>query len=329
MELVNFELIKKLRNHINRTEKQAELLTNRKKWLQVTSALDVLEDTSWAIEYYVEQDYPDDMKGKYLYTYGVLQALFVQQDAINSINQALFDEVINFKEKYPEIYNVREMRDDVVGHPTSRRNKQFIHLAQCSMSKEGFYYIKNDSETEDFEVITVSVTDAIGDVANNINSILQKAVDDLDSEFQEYIDKHKDRKMKEIFSQLGYAKAKVLNKEHMSDWGYEATKNMVKRCEEELVLRYGSVDAFDTYKFLLDEIHEIYDLLENDISDISSENRDNIEKYLLQILFVKLEDLESYCEETDEYFENRVEEPVSDGEDVDISFIFGEENLSE
>ena len=77
IETVSFNLIKKLFRHINRTEKQATLLTNRQKWDRLTSALYTLEDTSYAIEYYLESDYPADIKGKYLYTYGLLQALFV------------------------------------------------------------------------------------------------------------------------------------------------------------------------------------------------------------------------------------------------------------
>ena len=89
METVSFELIRKIYNHINRTEKITSLLSNRQKWDRLTSALNVLEDTSWAIEYYLGNDYPSEFKGKYLYTYGLLQALFVQGDAVNSISIAV------------------------------------------------------------------------------------------------------------------------------------------------------------------------------------------------------------------------------------------------
>ena len=96
MTTIDFELIKSIRLHINRTKKQAELLSERKKWMQLTSALDTLEDTSWAVEFYISTDYPNNMKGKYLYTYGLLQALFVQMDAVKSINDSLFKYIIIF-----------------------------------------------------------------------------------------------------------------------------------------------------------------------------------------------------------------------------------------
>jgi len=104
IETVSLDLIHKIRLHINRTEKQAALLANRQKWGRLTSALYVLEDTSCAIEYYLKAEYPDDVGGKYLYTYGLLQALFVQEDAIDSLSYALFDKNIDFKNEYPKAF---------------------------------------------------------------------------------------------------------------------------------------------------------------------------------------------------------------------------------
>ena len=308
IETVSFELIKKIYLHINRTEKQAVLLTNRQKWYRLTSALNVLEDTSCAIEYYLDNDFPADFKGKYLYTYGLLQALFVQEDAINSISIALFCKEIDFKNDYPKAYAVRELRNDVVGHPTYRSKTQFIYLAQCSLSKNAFYYSIDNAKTGKSESVDVDVTAAINDQACCINTILRNAVDELDAEFRKYIEQHRGRKMKEIFSGLHYAKEKTLDPNSFGLWGYSSTKNMVKKCEEELVLRYGSVDVVDSYKDLLEEIHEIYSLIDNGLPQIPYDLQSRFEKCMMQLLFSKLEELESYCKETDSYFENYGEE---------------------
>lgn len=116
---VSFDLINRIFLFINRTENQAILLSHRQKWYRLTSSLRVLEDTSWAIEYYLLSQYPTDHKGKCLYTYGLLQALFLQMDAANSLNQALFEKKINYKDEYPAAYAIREIRNDVTGHPTN------------------------------------------------------------------------------------------------------------------------------------------------------------------------------------------------------------------
>lgn len=327
-ETVSFDLIKEIRTHINRTEKQADLLSKRQKWDRLTSSLNVLEDTSWAIEYYLENDYPKDFKGKYLFTYGLLQALFVQEDAINSISVALFGEEIDFKNDYPKVHAVRELRNDVVGHPTCRSKTQFIYLAQCSLSKNAFYYLKDHSNTGDRESIDVDVKAAINDQACCINTILKNAVNELDEEFRLYIEQHRGRKMKEIFNELYYAKEKTLNPDYLGSWGYDSTKSMVKKCEEELVLRYGSVDAVDSYKYLLEEIRDIYSLIDDGLPQVPDVIRGRFEKYMLQILFSKLEELQELCEETDAYFENYGKERSSP-DDVAPIIVIGNEGFEE
>lgn len=331
MTSVDNELIRKTRYHINRIEKQIELMGSREKWLRVTAALNVLEDTDCAITYYRESEYPNELNGQYLFTYGLLQALFVQEDAVNSINIALFDKEVDFKVDYPDAYAVREMRDDVVGHPTNRRNKEFIYLAQHSLSKKGFEYFKAETGDNQSSHIDVNIEKAISDVASCVNTVLSAAIESLDNEFREYIDRHRNRKMKDIFQQLEYAREKVLTADNMAEWGYESTKNMVAKCEEELRLRYGDVDTVDGYKYLLNSIHELYDLIDNCIQQIPMELRSVIKKYLLQQLFVNLEELRSYCDETDDYFANYGEEAFACSNDMEAPRIefAGEEALSD
>ena len=115
MEKKLFELVRKIRLHINEIQKQALLMEKIEKWFRITSALDVVEDTAYAIGFYQNQPYPSELGGKYLYTYGVLQALFMQQDAVESINAVLRNtKSIDWKTDYLDAYKVREFRNDVV-----------------------------------------------------------------------------------------------------------------------------------------------------------------------------------------------------------------------
>lgn len=50
---------------------------------------------------YTSYEFPTDIKGKYLYIYGLLQSLFLQQDAANGISTALLGKKIDFKQEYP------------------------------------------------------------------------------------------------------------------------------------------------------------------------------------------------------------------------------------
>jgi len=329
METVSFDLIKHILSHINRTEKQAALLSNRKKWNRLTSALYVLEDTSWAVEYYLKSEYPSDFKGQYLFTYGLLQALFVQGDAVNSISVALFDRKVEFKTEYPKAFAVREMRNDVTGHPTQRGTNQYIYLAQNSLEKESFYYSKDNADTGLNDIINVNVSDAISEMATCINTILKKAVEELDEEFKQYIEQHRGRKMKEIFRMLHYYREKALLNADLGPLGYDSTKDLVKRCEEELISRYGSVDVVDSYKILLEEIHEIYALIDDGLPQIPEHLQSGFKKYMLEVLFSKLEELESYCEETDSYFENYGREKTQSNPCDAPTIIWGGQDLED
>ena len=135
--------------------------------------------------------------------------------------------------------------------------------------------------------------------------------------------------MTEIFSELHYAKEKCLNQNPLVFQQYGSTKDMVKKCEEELILRYGSVEAVDSYKYLLDEIHEIYSLIDDGLSQIPYNLQSQFEKYMMQLLFSKLEELESYCEETDSYFENYGKECVIPDDTSQVTIIFGGERFDE
>ena len=58
-------------------------------WHQLWAALDVIEDTELAIEAYLQSKYPTDIGERYLRLYGLLQVLFVQQDAMRHVIEAI------------------------------------------------------------------------------------------------------------------------------------------------------------------------------------------------------------------------------------------------
>lgn len=305
LEQVSMELLNQIREHINRIEKMNQLLECRKKWLQLTSSLNVLEDSACVVSYYCTENFPSSLGGKYLFIYGLLQALFIQQDTINSISIALFDKRIDIKADYPDAYAVRECRNDVVGHPTNRSDgKAFIYLVQVSLYKDCFSYLKQSpDEIISGDNIHVNVSKAINDTARCVNDILSKAVDRLDEEFRAYINAHKERKMRKIFDTLNYAREKVLSNDILKPAGYNSTKRMVKECEEELVRRYGSVKVMDSFAYTLEKIHAAYDLIDNALCDVQSETRGKFEQCLLEYLFDRLEKLVDLSCEVDEYFE--------------------------
>lgn len=309
METVSFDLIKRIREHIRRQERMCQLMPIYEKWIGITASIDVLEDSSWAVEYYVENDYPSDMKGKYLFTYGLLQALFVQQDAADNIYRVFFDKKIKWDKEYPIAYGVREMRNDVTGHPLNRDNHFFVYLVQMDMTKESISYLKDDVDSEKHQSVKVNLMDSIEDSAKCINHVLSRVLEKLDSEHKAYIETHKNVKMVKIFQGLDYAREKIVCRDAvMGDCMYDLTKGMVKKCREELAKRYGSEDVVDAYKYCFNEIDELYDLIDNDVPNSNVSRKDDILYRLKENLMSKLEELVGLCKETDEYFEKEFQE---------------------
>ena len=117
-----------------------EVVNSRQSKLQkknaghmLQSCIRAIRTTEYALEGYLSE-VPDSSKtvdtsgslsiGKtYLYIYGALQALYVQQDAVKNLCRALGVD-------YPEysVKKIREIRNDAVGHPTDRNYGKEFHF---------------------------------------------------------------------------------------------------------------------------------------------------------------------------------------------------------
>jgi hypothetical protein len=89
--------------------------------------------------------------------YGVLQGLYVQQDALTHLSKA-FGISINFDENYTGIARARELRNFSVGHPTKKgRIKKRRHV-YSDFPDDAFVYarIQRDSLSRDSFALEVS-----------------------------------------------------------------------------------------------------------------------------------------------------------------------------
>ena len=108
------------------------------------SSLDAIEDTDYCLEAFLTTDIdPLDDGNKYMYVYGTLQALFVQQDAVEHLTESLkipypLNENSNEKQQLKEI---RDIRNDSVGHPTKRGGgigRAFNFISRITINNQGF-----------------------------------------------------------------------------------------------------------------------------------------------------------------------------------------------
>lgn len=132
-------LILNVRDHVNLSWKHYQLCQDKASFSQLCSAMDILQDSADAIHAFGSAELPDTKPVLYLTTYGVLQALFLQQDAVRHLAEALAHPV-DLK-NWPVLQHVRDIRNFAVGHPTKKdrpKPASFHHITQMTLSREGF-----------------------------------------------------------------------------------------------------------------------------------------------------------------------------------------------
>jgi hypothetical protein len=118
--------ISKIRELINKPILKSLLLKDHKNWNLMCGSLDTLESAQLAMDSYncLNKDNIKDI-GQHLIIYGLFQSLYVQQDSVLNLCKSMgipLPKEKDIKNKYPELYKVRQLRNKGIGHP-SREGK--------------------------------------------------------------------------------------------------------------------------------------------------------------------------------------------------------------
>jgi hypothetical protein len=201
------ELEERIRKFINIGRHQVQLLKVSNKWNQICSSLDVIGDTVFSVEDYVTTPYPSRDGLRYIYTYGILQALFIQQDAVAHLLEA-FDVPYSPSK---ELMEAREIRNSAIGHPTKqnlRKKWHFNYVSRITLSKSGFTLLRASDGSDQFvDVDLMSMIQMQFDEVAKILTALQTKLNEAD---QMHRDRFKMAPLNEIFHPAaGYLFEKV------------------------------------------------------------------------------------------------------------------------
>jgi len=174
------ENVKKIRQYINSPKNINRLTKNKVRWIKICVSLDTIEDTCEAINFFSSLPLFDFDSGGYLYFYGLLQALFLQQDAARNLSLELVNRDISYKKMYPELYDIREIRNQSIGHPTSKdKDESFHFVSRITININGFQLIsffpkKEKKEYKNIDIFKVIITQEkiINEILLNINNNL-------------------------------------------------------------------------------------------------------------------------------------------------------------
>ena len=175
-----------IRNLINEGRKHYELSRDKGKFSQMCSSLDVIEDSEQAITAFESSDFGEDVAFGYLAIYGVLQAAYLQQDALRNLCEALAINV--YPSSCQSLKELREVRNASVGHPTKQDRKKptaYNQISQITMGVHGFDLL---TFTDDggYGSRRVGLPRLITGQRHAVNDTLLKIIEELKKERESY-----------------------------------------------------------------------------------------------------------------------------------------------
>lgn len=302
------KLARQIRDLINKPRKQHELFQNTAAWNMLCSCMDTIEDTELAIGAYEKSSDPPTVADVYLLVYGLLQALFVQQDAVSNLCQALVVDYVpnNLLEE------IREIRNDSTGHPTKRgsgKGHAYSYIGRSSLTKKGFDLVTNYPDKRPSLFRHINIESLINDQRGAIQNVLAEVIKKLKSEEADHRAKYRDQRLEDVFpSTLGYDFQKISNAidgrqpEEFGRMHIRLVADVINTFKERLKER-GTLQAYDSIVYLLDVLkYPIQELTAYFDDDTPSSL--NVKSAHIFVFFVDqhIEELKSIAKEIDKTY---------------------------
>lgn len=213
--------------------------------------MDMMTDTQSAIDTFGKHTKGDLDKGHvYLDIFGLLQGLFLQQDAAIHLAESLQFSV-DIKE-YPQLKEIREIRHDAAGHPTKRGDppRSWNFLIQHSLSYNNFEILCWRSPTG-HTTIPVSTKNIIEDQRRYIGEILEKTLNEIKRRDDEYKTKFKMKKIADVLPDTtGYMCEKIASavdhrdELNLGEFAVAFLQSSLDKFETELREREIAIDTY-------------------------------------------------------------------------------------
>jgi hypothetical protein len=232
--------------------------------------MDTIEDCSHGIAAYREKQGAALVIGDlYLATYGVLQCVFVQQDAVEDICKILGHEIQVAAD--PALKKIREIRNKTVGHPTDCRSakdgRPFNFLVQVSLKIGSFQVLSVGSAGTDMQ--EVDCFKFLQDQENAVSGFLEAVLKKLADSERDHKLKFKEEGLEAIFQSANYYGEKIFEELcHPQSFQFalgllRGINEMLSKFESALVKRGSDLttyaclkDAYEGLKYPIQKLDE-------------------------------------------------------------------------
>ncbi len=279
------ELIHKLdelRDLLNDTVVYKQAAWDKKdegSWSRLWASMDNLEDSQKAIELFKLKT-----TISILDRYGILQSLYVQQDALLDLASALGLKGISYK-NHKRLQEIRNVRDETIGHPTYREKAGKGEYKDGSLSFTSMYFENTKKQltymvytAKGSEHKTIDLTKVVEDQEVLLAIEIEKVIKQIKKRETNHKELFQGKKISQILPSFNYEIQKMYPFEKtrkISRMNFLIIKNEVKKFETEYIKRYGENSLTKDYirnpgtvECIL-KIHKLFDRIEEmiDLSD--------------------------------------------------------------
>ncbi|MFQ3576281.1 MAG: hypothetical protein SNJ77_07595 [Cytophagales bacterium] len=277
-------------------------IPNELKYNQTFTSIDLIEDSQIAIEEFESAESLEKQGRSTLLIYGLLQSLFLQQDGLYHLYKCVVDENIkqtDFFEIFSFDKDIREVRNDIAGHPTNRKNTEFYFIAKGPISKDRFTYA---GYTPTFRKVEVDLKTFILKQKEFTKNVLQKVQENISKKIEMKKGEHKNKSLKEMIVGadrnilLIYRGIRDDKRNFQGEWGISGLKSAIDEIREELNKRYnqnlpsGISESFRLIDYIMHRFNQWWNdntLLGNNDAEIFLDSLENqlkeLEKMLIEI----------------------------------------------
>lgn len=217
---------------------------------------------------------------------------------------------IDFKKDYPELYNIREIRNNSIGHPTDRGNgKSFHGISRMTIQKKGFQMMSSYPKTgEEDEFTDINVLSCIETQRGLFKVILNQTMKKLKSDFENHKLKFKDSKLIDlVHKSIDYQFSKLyenINRDYaLVEINFETIFETYNNIKKGIIERYSSLSALSGIELNTEMLDYLFNRLKRDL--IENKIEDKLElRIFIDALKSHFEELKSMVKEIDEEFKS-------------------------
>lgn len=316
------ELCRRVRQFINDRRRQFILMQDTAAWFQVCVALDTIGDAEFGISSFQPAGTAGVGQG-YLLLHGLMQCLFMQQDAVSDLASALGGE--EKWSQYPRLEEIREFRNDVTGHPTrrdrdrKRPSPSFHAIIRMSVGTDHLEVLSSfpDGHTELRPFI---LTEIISDQKLFVSEMLGNVVAVLKADEGAHREKFRMERLADLFGgQRTYAIEKIheaagetfrpgLSTHALGVWGVERLQGICTSFREALEQRGSQIETYDAVKFHYGRLEYALEELQRYFADpdTSAIASDTLAEVVATFIQTEMDALEGLARELDEYYSEPV-----------------------